>query len=180
MEWIKTQFKFLEEGINLQKKEIYYHGKIDCDFLFLIRTRIEVLQVYWKTKQISSYDEYTIYISSVGGDLQTVLATQSYFKQIKEEKGIKINIVAEDRCYSAALIFLLIATGKRSARKNTLFMYHDFTLENRAISEKLIKLIENNVNLIISQTQIISKKENKDHYFSDEEAISYNVISDLI
>ena len=59
-------------------------------------------------------------------------------------------------------------------------MYHDFTLENRAISEKLIKLIENNVNLIISQTQIISKKENKDHYFSDEEAISYNVISDLI
>jgi|ERR1035437_839234 ATP-dependent protease ClpP protease subunit len=177
-----TKNLLLDEGVDLINKAIYFHGPIESNFCFLIRTRILLLR---ETIKLDLIKEVNLYIDSNGGDLAAVLATLDYFNLILARNGVKVNIIAERCCYSAALVLLAGTTGKRYSTPSTLFMYHEF--ESKMESLTINELINDRVKTILSKTLILANSNlifsclNKtNYYFNSTEALEREVVDEIL
>lgn len=171
-----NKFKLLEDSVDIDNASIYFSGPIESDFLFLLRTRIEMLKIYNKERSNSSFT-IKLFIDSIGGDLISTFCAIEYFERLKKD-NVLLDIIAEGRCYSSALVLLLGATGKRFAVPSTIFMYHKFTNYlpakelNDFISLKFEKTLKNCDIKTIEFTE-------KDYYFGISDALKYNVINNI-
>jgi ATP-dependent protease ClpP protease subunit len=175
-------FELLTEGIDVFENNIYFSGPIESDFLSLIRPRFLYLK---KTRPTEK--EINLYLDSVGGDLSVILATKSFFKRLEKNHQVKVNIIVEGRCYSAALLLLLVATGKRKAIPSTLFMFHETTSklneEAQGVMKKEIEKIINNFRVFEKKVSIfIEKKDSlkENFFFSAKEAKQFKIIDEIL
>jgi len=133
--------------------------------------------------------EAAIYIDSYGGEVHTADSIIS----IMENSTIKFHTCVIGRAYSAGL--LLAAAGqKRWATNRAEFMFHDISSEVEGKAREMREYVELTekeskrvlgffakktkkvLNWWISQTK---KKESKDFYFNDKQALRYGVIDKI-
>jgi len=176
------EFKLLIEGIDISENNIYFSGPIESDFLSLIRPRFLYL-----IKVNSIKKEINLYLDSTGGDLMGILSAKSFFKTLEQKYQTKVNIIVEGRCYSAALLLLLVATGRRKATSGTLFMFHEVISklgdEPREIMEKEIEKILNNFRVFEKKVSIFNKNKvfASDNFFFDaKDAKQFKIIDEIL
>lgn len=193
-------------GINLDTKTIYIAGEIDANSNLSLRMKIDTIKQYWDLKDQKVF-EVNLFLSSPGGDATAIPAMiDAYENYLKE--GIKINIVTEGVCYSAATFFVACATGHRAISKNTRFLVHElqisgvggthtqtksFSKELELLNDEMIKIYANcTIKAKLKREEKITEAENKkiisawqkriqnETYLSAEEALKLGLVDEVL
>ena len=126
--WDKLDYLNLY-GIDLDNATITYAADIDSVFSLLMRIKIEILKKYWKEELKQTLREVNLILCSPGGDANSLFSVADMY-DFYEKENIKINVLVEGICYSAATFIIGNASGKRRATKRTRFMIHELQISS--------------------------------------------------
>ena len=135
-----------------------------------------------------------IYLSSSGGDAYSAFAIYDGINLLREN-GIKVEIIVEGLCASAAAMIVLQAADIRKSRKNSRFLIHeakrwaifirektsemdDELTEMKAIQDKVIDVLA--VRCKKDKQTIKDFIDRKERWMSTEEAKEFGLIDEII
>lgn len=133
-------------GINLETATIYIAGEIDGTANISLRMKIDTIKEYYNFHE-KELKEINLILSSPGGDATAITAVMDLYDSLLKE-GIKVNVLAEGICYSAATFFMAAATGIRKASKRTRFLVHELQIRGVEGTHTQTKSFQKELNLL--------------------------------
>ena len=170
------------ETFMLSKRRIVIRGEINEDVAIELAEKIMYLEE-------ESDEEIQIWISSVGGEIQTGLAILDVIQAFDN-----IIIVGIGHIYSMASVILSAGKkGKRYLLPNTEVMIHepllggkvDGTMSSLSQITDRLQIKKKIVNTMIAEhtghtLEEINNKTKNDHYFTSEEAIEFGLADKVV
>ena len=191
-------------GVNLEKAIIYFSGTVDGHCNIALRQKIDMIEEYYTNELNKTLEEITLILSSPGGDATVILAILDLYDWLLAVKNIKVNVMVEGICYSAATFIVAKATGKRTASKSSRFLVHELQITSGEGTHTQTKALQKEINFLqdklyeqYSELSLANQKNLSDAaiaknikewekrctsetYLSAEEAKNFNLVDEII
>lgn len=180
------EFREFDYGLDTGSNIILIQDEIGMGLLFDVVSKVRLLR-----KINPEMDSITILLNSPGGDVVETLGLIDYIRTLKDNDGIKTNIVCRGSAMSAAALLLAAGTGLRAASKHSKIMVHQLSsftagkLSDIKSNAKFAEQLEDDCNTIMEECTNKDKtwwEENQqnDYFLSAKDALELGIIDKII
>lgn len=180
------EFREFDYGLDTSSNIILIQDEIGMGLLFDVVSKVRLLR-----KINPEMDSITILLNSPGGDVVETLGLIDYIRTLKDNDGIKTNIVCRGSAMSAAALLLAAGTGLRAASKHSKIMVHQLSsftagkLSDIKSNAKFAEQLEDDCNTIMEECTNKDKtwwEENQqnDYFLSAQDALELGIIDKII
>lgn len=180
------EFREFDYGLDTGSNIILIQDEIGMGLLFDVVSKVRLLR-----KINPEMDSITILLNSPGGDVVETLGLIDYIRTLKDNDGIKTNIVCRGSAMSAAALLLAAGTGLRAASKHSKIMVHQLSsftagkLSDIKSNAKFAEQLEDDCNTIMEECTNKDKtwwEENQqnDYFLSAQDALELGIIDKII
>ena len=180
------EFRECDYGLDTGSNIILIQDEIGMGLLFDVVSKVRLLR-----KINPEMDSITILLNSPGGDVVETLGLIDYIRTLKDNDGIKTNIVCRGSAMSAAALLLAAGTGLRAASKHSKIMVHQLSsftagkLSDIKSNAKFAEQLEDDCNTIMEECTNKDKtwwEENQqnDYFLSAQDALELGIIDKII